>query len=143
MYLVSGNEKSLKKSHKLGYSNSFRDQSSSGEHPADSFTRDDELRHSTGSIKGHYVIANRFKNDVSLKYPMHSDKSGGFRRGGDRSMNGKRSGSIDSQASDMEDKNTSSHSVSQIIRGFESKGEVISIFISISIHCPLSFYVCM
>ncbi len=109
---VSGNDKASRK-HRINYSNSFRNQQ--GEHFAESFSREDELRHSTGSMKGHYAISGRFRNERSSKHPAGTP-------GEERNMNGKRSGSNESQTSDKEEK-TPSHSVSYLIRGFESKGE--------------------
>ena len=114
---VSGNEKASRKK-RINHSNSFRNQY--GEVTPEPFKRDDELRHSTGSMRGHYGVNNRSKTDISLKYPIKGEGTPGHSL--ERSnMNGKRSGSNDSQISDKEEPNTPSHSVSQIIRGFESK----------------------
>eukprot|EP00794_Sanderia_malayensis_P017264 gene17264-18988_t len=109
----TANEKSARRK-KLNHSNSFRNQS--GEPFSEAFSREDEARHSTGSMKGHYAISSKLRNDVSLKYPINN-------RCEERNMNGKRSGSNESQASDKEEQKTPSHSVSYLIKGFESKGE--------------------
>ncbi|XP_065051814.1 uncharacterized protein LOC135681326 isoform X2 [Rhopilema esculentum] len=114
---VNGSDKQIRKK-RINYSNSFRNQPF--EIAKEPFKREDELRHSTGSTKEHHSVTYRTKTDISLKYPTKIDGRPVYNA--DVAMvNGQRTGSYDSQMSEKEEPGTPSHSVSHLIRGFESK----------------------
>lgn len=130
--LHSGNDKFPRKK-KLNYSNSFR--THNGEKSNETFRRDDELRHSTNSVKGYHVVTGKPQVGKSLRQPLGSGTEGGPEVYLPKAsmVNGQRAGLCDSPMSDKED---ISHSVSHLIKGFESKTEYHSHYESNSFLRP-------
>ena len=119
--------KSSKKK-KLTHSHSFRGLPNNI--LADSFKREDELRHSTGSMKGNYAVGNNIKVNVKLvrnqnetdefRGRCNSDtpKSVGAKK--NKNLRDEREKSCSTPEMDVTE-DTPSHSVSNLIRGFQSK----------------------
>ena len=111
----SGNDKSSRKK-KINYSSSFRNSH-------ESISRDDELRHSTGSVRAPYGVRTSNKAALTSSNRRRVDKGTVVHLQEASVGNRRRRDSHEPPMSDKDEQNTSSHSVSHLIKGFESKTE--------------------